>query len=85
MAITSIKHTGDKDRSVPVGSLNVGDTFLYGNRVGIIILYRGNELPIDLSNSIAFSRDTRSEEGYSTLIPPETRVLPIEAELTYNT
>lgn len=69
------------ERGVRLGSLNIGDTFLHRNRVGIIVCHAGNKFPLDLS--------TGNEMYYEGSFPfvksmdLDDLVLPIEVELTY--
>lgn len=76
MAIT-IKHTKN-ERGVELGSLNIGDTFLYDNRVGVIAARNGHKYPMDFTTC----REMHYRAEYPPLCP-DTIVLPVSVELTY--
>lgn len=69
------------DRGVSLGSLNVGDTFLYDNRVGIIVVRNGHCFPLDLENAIEMQ--SRENYPFPKILPLDTKVVPIQVELTY--
>lgn len=79
MAIT-IKRVKN-ERGVKLGSLKVGDTFLYDNRVGVIACHCGNMFPMDLTTC----QDMSEHNAYSftKMLPPDQVVLPVEVEMTY--
>lgn len=79
MAIT-IKHTKN-ERGVALGSLNIGDTFLYDNRVGVIAARDGNKYPMDFTTSCEMHY--RTEYPYGPPLWSGTIVLPVSVELTY--
>ena len=76
MAI-SIKHEKN-ERGVTVGSLKVGDTFMYDNRIGVIVDRNGHCFPMDFATCATFHKHPRTSEA---LLPQEI-VLPIEVEMT---
>lgn len=73
------------DRGVKLSSLNIGDTFLYDNRVGIIVERNGHRFPLDLTTCINFRRSFmyNNKREYGEELSGSEIVLPIEAELTY--
>lgn len=79
MAIT-IKHT-ENERGVELGSLNIGDTFLYDNRVGVIAARNGHEYPMDFATCCEMHY--RAEYPYGPSLWPGAIVLPVSVELTY--
>lgn len=79
MAIT-IKR-GKNERGVTLGSLKVGDTFLYDNRVGVIAMRNGHEYPMDFATCCEMHR--RAEYPYGPSLGPEAIVIPVEIEMTY--
>ena len=84
MAIT-IKRAKN-ERGVKLSSLNVGDTFLYDNRVGVVVERNGHGFYLDLTTCRNFRHKfTRplGMEDYGAEIPPETIVLPVEVEMVY--
>ena len=83
----AIKISREKnERGVMLGSLKVGDTFLYDNRVGVMVDRNGHSFPLDLTTCTNF-RTTRSygkwDNYKSPELTPETIVLPVSVELTY--
>lgn len=73
------------DRGVKLSSLNIGDTFLYDNRVGIIVERNGHRFPLDLTTCINFRRSFmyNNKREYGDELSGSEIVLPVEAELTY--
>lgn len=73
------------DRGVKLSSLNLGDTFLYDNRVGIIVEHNGHRFPIDLTTCTNFRKSFMygNKREYGEQLSGSEIVLPIEAELTY--
>jgi len=67
------------ERGVKVGSLKVGDTFLYDNRVGVVVERNGHVFFLDLSTCGNFRNGNR----FSGELKPEDTVLPIEVKMTY--
>lgn len=79
MAIT-IKRVKD-ERGVPLGSLRVGDTFMYDNRIGVIASRNGHDFPLDLTTCHEMAK--RDTYPFAKVLPPEAVVLPVEVEMTY--
>lgn len=73
------------DRGVKLCSLGIGDTFLYDNRVGIIVEHNGNRFPLDLTTCIEFRKSFMcgNKREYGEQLSGSEIVLPVEAELTY--
>ena len=75
------------ERGVKLGSLKVGDTFLYDNRVGVIVERNGHSFPIDLTTCGNFRvidpTFRRSASYKNNELPPTAIVLPISIEMTY--
>jgi len=67
------------ERGVTVGSLKVGDTFMYDNRIGVIVDRNGHCFPMDFATCATFHKHPWTSEA---LLPQEI-VLPVEVELTY--
>lgn len=80
MAI-SIKRVKN-ERGVNLGSLNVGDTFLYDNRVGVMVNHNGYTFPLDLTTCNNFRRNL-CNNTYTGELDDDVIVLPIEIEMTY--
>ena len=79
MAI-SIKRVKN-ERGVALHTLSVGDTFLYDNRVGVIVDRDGYVFPLDLTTCGNFRHrhgDVCTEELSGSEI-----VLPVKVEMTY--
>lgn len=83
MAITIKREKND--RGVKLCSLNLGDTFLYDNRVGIIVERNGHRFPLDLTTCINFRKSFLygNKREYGEELSGSEIVLPVEAELTY--
>lgn len=73
------------DRGVKLCALGVGDTFLYDNRVGIIVEHNGNRFPLDLTTCTNFRKSFMygNKREYGEQLSGSEIVLPIEAELNY--
>ncbi len=80
MAIT-IKRVKN-ERGVKLGSLNIGDTFLYDNRVGVMIDRNGYAFPLDLTTCHGFRRN-HCANTYTGEMDNDVVVLPVEIEMTY--
>ena len=84
MAIT-IKRVNN-ERGVPLRGLQVGATFLYDHRVGVVVERNGHTFPLDLTTCGNF-KAVRSYGKYDAYkapeLDPETIVLPVEVEMTY--
>lgn len=70
---------------VELRTLNTGDTFLYDNRVGVIISHNGHNFPTDLNTCAEFKKYSL-EDGRRR--NPQTLsdfdlVVPVEVEMTY--
>jgi len=85
MAITIKREKNE--RGVKLSSLKVGDTFLYDNRVGVMVERNGHAFPIDMTTCGNFRvidpRYWRNAEHRNGELPPEAIVLPISVELSY--
>lgn len=85
MAITIRREKND--RGVPLKNLKLGATFLYDNRVGVIVERNGHTFPIDLTTCTNFRKKLPDRpwiaQDYGSEIPPSTLVLPVEIELSY--
>ena len=71
------------DRGVAVGSLLLGDTFLFDNRVGVIAARNGHQFPLDLTTCAEFLRSSTNHIYNNPMLSPDTIVLPVSVELTY--
>lgn len=82
MAIT-IKRVKN-ERGIPAGSLKHGDTFLYDNRVGLVVNRNGHQFFLDLTTASNFrkGREVYGQYQGSELCPNDI-VLPVEVEMTY--
>lgn len=84
----AIKISREKnDRGVKLGSLKVGDTFLYDNRVGVMVDRNGHCFPLDLTTCTNFRKSLPAREWmpheYGAELTPEDIVLPVSVELSY--
>ena len=79
MAITIKREKNE--RGVKLSSLQVGDTFLHDNRVGVVACHCGNIFPMDLTTC-----EEMYEHGtypFTKRLAPDQIVLPVEIELRY--
>lgn len=70
------------NRGVKLGSLHAGDTFLYDNRIGVMMDGGGFLIPYDLTCCIIFRRN-HCGNTYSGEMDKDVVVVPVEVELTY--
>ena len=70
------------ERGVKLGSLRIGDTFLYDNRVGVMIDRNGHAFPLDLTTCTSFRRN-HCGNTYTGELDNDVTVLPVEVEMTY--
>ena len=68
------------ERGVKLGSLKIGDTFLYDSRIGVIACRNGHNYVMDFSTCCEMHRN--SDYPYGPLLGPNTMVLPVEIEIT---
>lgn len=80
MAIT-IRRKKD-ERGVKLGSLDIGDTFLYDNRVGLMVERNGHAFPIDFTTCRNFRRN-HCGNTYTGELDNDVIVLPVDVEITY--
>lgn len=85
MAIT-IKRVKN-ERGVQLGSLKVGDTFLYDNRVGVIVSRNGHDFPMEFSTCREFTKIYIAKgwvpNNRIDMLSPSEIVLPVEVEMNY--
>lgn len=70
------------NRGVKLGSLNIGDTFIYDNRVGVMIDRNGHAFPLDLTTCRNFRRN-HCGNTYTGELDNDVVVLPVEVEMTF--
>lgn len=80
MAIT-IKRVKN-ERGVALHTLKVGDTFLYDNRVGLVVDRNGHQFFLDLTTASNFRKNSQRYSQGSELAANDM-VLPVEVELSY--
>jgi len=75
------------ERGVELGSLKVGDTFMYDNRVGVMVERNGHAFALDLTTCTNFRKTIPARpwigQNYGEELTPSTIVLPVEIEMTY--
>lgn len=83
MAIT-IKRAKN-ERGVAAGSLKHGDTFLYDNRVGLVVDRNGHQFFLDLTTASNFRKGQTNHrhEYIGSELAANDVVLPVEVEMTY--
>lgn len=79
MAI-SIKRVKN-ERGVALHTLKVGDTFLYDNRIGVMIDHNDHAFPLDLTTCHEMA--VHNTYPFVKALSPDTIVLPVEIELHY--
>lgn len=79
----AIKISREKnERGVKLGSLKIGDTFLYDNRVGVVVERNGHDFYLDLTTCGNFRKNSqRYSQGVE--LGANDIVLPVEIEMTY--
>lgn len=82
-----VVEVGKKIREVPLSSLELGDTFIFDSRIGMVASRNGHKFPLDLVFGREFCLPFEGREWIprSTLamLPPSTMVTPVECELQY--
>lgn len=85
MAIT-IKRVKN-ERGVALHTLKVGDTFLYDNRVGVIVSRNGHDFPMEFSTCREFTKIYIAKgwvpNNQIDMLSGSEIVLPVEVEMTY--
>lgn len=75
------------ERGVELGSLKVGDTFMYDNRIGVIASRNGHDFPMEFSTCREFPKSRLAREwiplNQTDMLSPSEIVLPVEIEMTY--
>ena len=75
------------ERGVKLGSLKVGDTFLYDNRVGVMVERNGHAFALDLTTCTNFRKSLPAREWmpheYGAELTLEEIVLPVSVEMHY--
>ena len=69
------------ERGVKLGSLKVGDTFLYDNRVGVMVERNGHAFALDLTTCGNFRYNNVRQ--YSSELEPDEIVVPVTIEMHY--
>lgn len=74
-------------RTVQLGSLKLGDTFMFDSRIGMIASRNGHEFPLELATGHEFwmERPVCPWKGFDTpaALSPDAEVVPVNCELTY--
>lgn len=69
-----ITNAGHAPRTVALGSLKLGDTFLFDSRIGMIASRNGHEFPMELETGHEFWIENPAPPGFPT-IPPQCLAL----------
>lgn len=69
------------ERGVKLGSLKVGDTFLYDNRVGVMVERNGHSFALDLTTCGNFKYNNARQ--YSSELGVDEIVVPVTIEMHY--
>ena len=82
-----ITNAGHAPRTVPLGSLKLGDTFLFDSRIGMVTSRNGHHFPLDLATGKEFYAvpPTREWIPHSTpaMLAPNAEVVWVDCELIF--
>ena len=82
-----ITNAGRAPRTVPLCSLNLGDTFLFDSRIGMIASRNGHDFPMELETGHEFwiEKPARPWGPHNTpaMLPPQTEVVRVDCELIF--
>ena len=82
-----ITDAGRAPRTVLLGSLKVGDTFLFDSRVGMIASRNGHDFPLELATGKEFStlRPSLDWIPHTTIamLGPDAEVVRVDCELIF--
>lgn len=82
-----ITNAGRAPRTVSLGSLKRGDTFLFDSRIGMVASRNGHNFPLDLATGQEFYAipPARDWIPHSTpaMIGPDTEVVRVDCELIF--
>jgi hypothetical protein len=78
---------GKENKTVPLGSLKVGDTFIYDNRIGMMVSRNGHCFPLDLTTGTEFwilrpPREWIPDDNKPTILP-SCPVAKVNCEVRY--
>lgn len=82
-----ITDAGRVSRTVPLGSLKLGDTFLFDSRIGMVASRNGHYFPLDLAAGKEFYAVPPAREWipHSTpaMLGPDAEVVRVDCELIF--
>lgn len=82
-----ITNAGRAPRTVSLGSLNLGDTFLFDSRVGMVVSRNGHDFPLDLATGKEFYAVPPAREWIShntpAMLSPDAEVVRVDCELIF--
>lgn len=82
-----ITNAGHAPRTVPLGSLKLGDTFLFDSRIGMVTSRNGHHFPLDLATGKEFYAVSPAREWipHSTpaMLAPDAEVVRVDCELIF--
>ena len=82
-----ITNAGRAPRTVPLGSLKLGDTFLFDSRIGMVTSRNGHHFPLDLATGKEFYAMSPAREWipHSTpaMLAPDAEVVRVDCELIF--
>ena len=72
-------------RTVPLNTLAIGDTFLYDDRIGVVVARNGHQFYLDLTTCTNFRHKIirPSMVDYGSEIDGNSHVIPVQVNLTY--
>lgn len=78
---------GKENKTVPLDSLKIGDTFIYDNRIGMIVSRNGQCFPLDLTTGTEFwikrpSREWIPSDSKPTILH-SCSVVKVNCEVMY--
>lgn len=82
-----ITNAGRAPRTVPLGSLKLGDTFLFDSRIGMIASRNGHDFPMELETGHEFwiENPARPWIPHNTpaMLGPDAEVVRVDCELIF--
>ena len=76
-----ITNAGSAPRTVALGSLKLGDTFLFDSRIGIIASRNGHYFPMELETGHEFWVENSAFP--SAMLGPDAEVVRVDCELIF--
>jgi len=82
-----ITGAGRSSRTVPLSSLNLGDTFLFDSRIGMVASRNGHDFPLELATGHEFWIENPARpwmpHSIHPMLTPQTEVEVVDCELIF--